>query len=115
MSNEIKEYNLINERKELEQVNEEAAARGYVLDLEMVEPDKHCGLILDRLTEDATDILQPGRTDGIDVYAMASLLWKVCQDQQNRITELADGMIALQEAIKKIEVLEERIKQLELC
>lgn len=96
MTNEIKEYNLINERNELEQVDEEATERGYVLDLEMVEPDNHCGLILDHLTEEATDILQPGRTEGIDVYAMASLLWKVCQEQQNNMLKFEERINTLE-------------------
>ena len=96
MTNEIKVYNLINERNELEQVDEEAIEKGYILDLEMVEPDNHCGLILDRLTEEATDILQPGRTEGIDVYAMASILWKVCQEQQNNMLKFEERINTLE-------------------
>ena len=96
MTNEIKVYNLINERNELEQVDEEANEKGYILDLEMVEPDNHCGLILDHLTEEATDILQPGRTEGIDVYAMASILWKVCQEQQNNILKFEERINTLE-------------------
>lgn len=99
MTNEIKEYNLINERNELEQVDEEATELGYVLDLEMIEPDNHCGLILDHLTEEATDILQPGRTEGIDVYAMASLLWKVCQEQQNNMLEFEERIKTLEDLV----------------
>ena len=88
MNNKIKHYNLINERKDIEKLNLEARDRGYVLDDNIVSIDNHIGLILDDLTDEALDILQPSRTDGIDVYAMVSLLWQVCQYQQNEIQRI---------------------------
>lgn len=88
MGNDIKLYNLISEREELEKINEEAEEKGIVLDEEMIRPNTKVGLILDDLTPEAGELLHPERTEGIDLYAMVSLAWKVCQEQQKSIEEL---------------------------
>lgn len=74
MQNNIKHYNLISERKELEQVDGEAVNKGIELDYEMVTPDNHLGLVIEELTNEALDILLPSRSEGIDVYSMCSIL-----------------------------------------
>ena len=88
MGNDIKLYNLISEREELKKINEEAEEKGIVLDEEMIRPNTKVGLILDDLTPEAGELLHPERTEGIDLYAMVSLAWKVCQEQQKAIDRL---------------------------
>lgn len=103
MSNKVRHYNLINERKELEAVEREAEVKGFLLDEEMVTPDNHLGLVIEELTPEALDVLQPGRTEGIDIYAMTSLLWKVCQAQENKIKSLEKENNELKDRLKIIE------------
>ena len=96
MDNEIKTYNLISEREEMDKLEREAEDRGFILDDEMLKVNTKAGLIIEDLTEDAESLLHPERTDGIDIYVMASILWKHNQFQQ-----------------KQIETLETRIQSLE--
>ena len=103
MSNKIRHYNLINERKELEVVEKEAKAKNFLLDEEMITPDNHLGLVIEELTPEALDVLQPSRSEGIDVYAMTSLLWKVCQAQENKIKSLGKENNELKDRLKAIE------------
>ena len=85
MNNHIKTYHLKEEVKEMESLEAEAQELGIELEVEMTTPNTRAGLILEDLTPEADDLLHPERTDGIDTYAMVSVLWKFCQEQQKQI------------------------------
>ena len=85
MNNHIKTYHLKEEVKEMRKIEEEAQELGIELEAEMTTPNTRAGLILEDLTPEADDLLHPERTDGIDTYAMVSVLWKFCQEQQKQI------------------------------
>ena len=88
MNNHIKTYHLKEEVKEMESLEAEAQELGFELEVEMTTPNTRAGLILEDLTPEADDLLHPERTDGIDTYAMVSVLWKFCQEQQKAIDRL---------------------------
>ena len=88
MNNHIKTYHLKEEVKEMESLEAEAQELGIELEVEMTTPNTRAGLILEDLTPEADDLLHPERTDGIDTYAMVSVLWKFCQEQQKAIDRL---------------------------
>ncbi len=88
MNNHIKTYHLKEEVKEMESLEAEAQALGFELEEEMTTPNTRAGLILEDLTPEADDLLHPERTDGIDTYAMVSVLWRFCQEQQKAIDRL---------------------------
>ena len=88
MNNHIKTYHLKEEVKEMRKIEEEAQELGIELEAEMTTPNTRAGLILEDLTPEADDLLHPERTDGIDTYAMVSVLWKFCQEQQKAIDRL---------------------------
>ena len=88
MNNHIKTYHLKEEVKEMESLEAEAQALGFELEEEMTTPNTRAGLILEDLTPEADNLLHPERTDGIDTYAMVSVLWKFCQEQQKAIDRL---------------------------
>lgn len=88
MNNHIKTYHLKEEVKEMENIEAEAQELGIELEVEMTTPNTRAGLILEDLTPEADDLLHPERTDGIDTYAMVSVLWKFCQEQQKAIDRL---------------------------
>ena len=85
MDNDIKKYNLISEREEIEKIEQEAEEQGIILDPAQLRINEKAGLILEDLTDEAKQILNPERTEGIDLYAMISLLWRHNQIQQNKI------------------------------
>lgn len=85
MDNDIKKYNLISEREEIERLEQEAEEQGIILDPDQLRINEKAGLILEDLTDEAKLILNPERTEGIDMYAMISLLWRHNQIQQNKI------------------------------
>ena len=85
MNNHIKTYHLKEEVKEMENIEAEAQELGIELEVEMTTPNTRAGLILEDLTPEADNLLHPERTDGIDTYAMVSVLWKFCQEQQKQI------------------------------
>ena len=88
MNNHIKTYNLKEEVKEMENIEAEAQELGIELEPEMTTPNTRAGLILEDLTPEADDLVHPERTDGIDTYAMVSVVWKFCQEQQKAIDRL---------------------------
>lgn len=88
MNNHIKTYHLKEEVKEMESLEAEAQELGFELEEEMTTPNTRAGLILEDLTPEADNLLHPERTDGIDTYAMVSVLWKFCQEQQKAIDRL---------------------------
>ena len=88
MNNHIKTYHLKEEVKEMENIEAEAQELGIELEVEMTTPNTRAGLILEDLTPEADNLLHPERTDGIDTYAMVSVLWKFCQEQQKAIDRL---------------------------
>ena len=85
MDNDIKKYNLISEREEIERIEREAEEQGIILDPDQLRINEKAGLILEDLTDEAKQILNPERTEGIDLYTMISLLWRHNQLQQNKI------------------------------
>lgn len=85
MDNDIKKYNLISEREEIERIEKEAEEQGIILDPDQLRVSEKAGLMLEDLTVEANNILHPERTEGIDMYAMISLLWRHNQLQQNKI------------------------------
>ena len=85
MDNNIKKYNLISEREEIERLEQEAEEQGIILDPDQLRINEKAGLILEDLTDEAKLILNPERTEGIDLYTMVSLLWRHNQIQQNKI------------------------------
>ena len=85
MDNDIKKYNLISEREEIERIEKEAEEQGIILDPDQLRVSEKAGLMLEDLTVEANNILHPERTEGIDMYAMISLLWRHNQMQQNKI------------------------------
>ena len=85
MDNDIKKYNLISEREEIERIEQEAEEQGIILDPDQLRISEKAGLILEDLTDEAKLILNPERTEGIDLYTMVSLLWRHNQIQQNKI------------------------------
>ena len=85
MDNDIKKYNLISEREEVERIEKEAEDKGIILDPDQLKVSEKAGLMLEDLTVEANNILHPERTEGIDMYAMISLLWRHNQIQQNKI------------------------------
>ena len=85
MDNDIKKYNLISEREEIERIEKEAEDKGIILDPDQLRVSEKAGLMLEDLTVEANNILHPERTEGIDMYAMISLLWRHNQIQQNKI------------------------------
>lgn len=85
MDNDIKKYNLISEREEIERIEKEAEEQGIILDPDQLRVSEKAGLMLEDLTVEANNILHPERTEGIDTYAMISLLWRHNQIQQNKI------------------------------
>ena len=85
MDNDIKKYNLISEREEVERIEKEAEDKGIILDPDQLRVSEKAGLMLEDLTVEANNILHPERTEGIDMYAMISLLWRHNQIQQNKI------------------------------
>ena len=85
MDNDIKKYNLISEREEIERIEKEAEEQGIILDPDQLRVSEKAGLMLEDLTVEANNILHPERTEGIDMYAMISLLWRHNQIQQNKI------------------------------
>ena len=85
MDNDIKKYNLISEREEIERIEKEAEDKGIILDPDQLRVSEKAGLMLEDLTVEANNILHPERTEGIDMYAMISLLWRPSQIQQNKI------------------------------
>lgn len=85
MDNDIKKYNLISEREEVERIEKEAEDKGIILDPDQLRVSEKAGLMLEDLTVEANNILHPERTEGIDMYAMISLLWRHNQLQQNKI------------------------------
>lgn len=99
MDNEIKAYNLISEREEMDALEREAEDRGFILDDEMLKVNTKAGLIIEDLTEDAESLLHPERTDGIDIYVMASILWKHNQSQQKQIETLISKVQTLESLI----------------
>ena len=98
MDNDIKKYNLISEREEIERIEQEAEEQGIILDPDQLRISEKAGLILEDLTDEAKQILNPERTEGIDLYTMVSLLWRHNQIQQNKIDclEAKLDMIAYQ-------------------
>ena len=88
MDNDIKKYNLISEREEIERIEQEAEEQGIILDPDQLRINEKAGLILEDLTDEAKLILNPERTEGIDLYTMVSLLWRHNQIQQNKINYL---------------------------
>ena len=88
MNNHIKTYHLKEEVKEMKNIEAEAQELGFELEEEMTIPNTRAGLILEDLTPEADNLLHPERTDGIDTYAMVSVLWKFCQEQQKQIDRL---------------------------
>ena len=50
--------------------------------------DTKIGFVLEDLTPQGLSILNPIGTEGVDLYCMSSILWKVVQEQQTRIDEL---------------------------
>ena len=85
MDNDIKKYNLISEREAIERLEQEAEEQGIILDPDQLRINEKAGLILEDLTDEAKLILNPERTEGIDMYTMISLLWRHNQIQQNKI------------------------------
>lgn len=85
MDNDIKKYNLISEREEIERLEQEAEEQGIILDPDQLRINEKAGLILEDLTDEAKLILNPERTEGVDLYTMVSLLWRHNQIQQNKI------------------------------
>ena len=85
MDNDIKKYNLISEREEVERIEKEAEDKGIILDPDQLRVSEKAGLMLEDLTVEANNILHPERTECIDMYAMISLLWRHNQIQQNKI------------------------------
>ena len=85
MDNDIKKYNLISEREEVERIEKEAEDKGIILDPDQLRVSEKAGLMLEDLTVEANNILHPERTEGIDMYVMISLLWRHNQIQQNKI------------------------------
>ena len=92
MNNHIKTYHLKEEVKEMESLEAEAQELGIELEVEMTTPNTRAGLILEDLTPEADNLLHPERTDGIDTYAMVSVLWKFCQEQQKEIEMLKEKL-----------------------
>jgi uncharacterized protein YoxC len=89
--NSIKEYNL---KQDIALKIENMGLENQVA-LEDIEysgaeanVSKKIGLILEHLSEDGKEYLNPEGTDGIDLYSMCSILWKVVQEQQTRIEKL---------------------------
>ena len=92
MNNHIKTYHLKEEVKEMENIEAEAQELGIELEVGMTTPNTRAGLILEDLTPEADNLLHPERTDGIDTYAMVSVLWKFCQEQQKEIEMLKEKL-----------------------
>ena len=88
MDNYIKKYNLISEREEIERIEQEAEDKGIILDPDQLRINEKAGLILEDLTDEAKQMLNPERTEGVDLYTMVSLLWRHNQIQQNKIDRL---------------------------
>lgn len=85
MDNDIKKYNLISEREEIERIEKEAEEQGIILDPDQLRVSEKAGLMLEDLTDEAKQMLNPERTEGVDLYTMVSLLWRHNQIQQNKI------------------------------
>ena len=88
MNNYIKTYHLKEEVKEMKNIEAEAQELGFELEEEMTTPNTRAGFILEDLTPEADNLLHPERTEGIDIYAMVSVLWTFCQEQQKEIDGL---------------------------
>ncbi|WP_346889947.1 hypothetical protein [Clostridium sp. UBA1056] len=79
----IKKYNL---KTEVETVNK--MSTGIDENGNSIEADVKLGFILEELTEEARNVLNPYNSDGINQYSMCSILWKIVQEQQERIEKL---------------------------
>ena len=101
MNNHIKTYHLKEEVKEMKNIEAEAQELGFELEEEMTIPNTRAGLILEDLTPEADDLLHPERTDGIDTYAMVSVLWKFCQEQQKEIDMLKEKLTGAMNLLKE--------------
>ena len=99
MNNEIQQYNYKHEMDGYTALDVEAEARGYVLDTEKVKADTKFGFIVEDLTADIKDIINPIDTNGVDMYAMTSTLWKICQEQQKVIQEQSDRLASIEKAL----------------
>lgn len=96
LENNVKEYNLKND---IERLIDELDIRDEVTvdDVEISSADKKIGLILEDLTEEGKEILNPSNTEGVDLYSMTSMLWVIVQEQQIKIEALE---LKLQEVLK---------------
>lgn len=89
-NNNIMKYKLKDNLERLELMPTAIDEDGHGME---IYADEKLGLILEELTEEARKYLNPNGTDGIDTYSMCSILWKVVQEQQNRIEVLESEII----------------------
>lgn len=92
-NSEIQGYNY---KSEIEQCRGKSIKKDRYSDYVDLVADKKLGFILDDLTEEAIEVLHPFGTEGIDLYSMSSILWKVCQEQQLAIENLTKKVEQLQ-------------------
>ncbi|MBU3109333.1 phage tail spike protein [Clostridium gasigenes] len=84
MDTEIKKYNLKSEMELVDKMPTVILADGS----KPTKADTKIGLILDDLTEDNKALLNPTNSEGVDLYAMCSILWKVAQGHQLNMEKL---------------------------
>lgn len=99
MDNKIQQYNYKSDMMGYEELDRQAGEKGYVLDHVKVAPTTKFGLILEDLTDDIKNVLSPVDADGIDIYAMTSTLWKICQEQQKTINEQSERLAKIEKAL----------------
>lgn len=85
MENTIKKYNL---KTDVETVLDGFGLENTIDEVVASSADIRLGFILEELTQDARAMLSPGNMESISIYSMCSILWKVCQEQQERIEAL---------------------------
>lgn len=101
MSSKIQQYELVSEIEELEKIREDAFSKRIVLDEDMLTPDTKLGFVIEELSEDTREVLNPSRTEGIDLYTMISVLWKHNQEQQKQIDLLREEVELLKHSSVK--------------
>ncbi len=79
MENDISSYTIANEEDEARSIG--------------IEPDIKIGFVLEKLSPLGLAILNPTGTEGIDLYSMSSVLWKIAQNQENRIKVLEEKLL----------------------
>ncbi|NKF05307.1 phage tail protein [Clostridium gasigenes] len=84
MENTIKSYNYKQDLAQIEKIPTVMLPDGT----NPIKPDIKIGLVIEELSEEAVSLFNPTGSDGVDLYSMCSVLWKVNQEQEERIVKL---------------------------